>query len=279
MDSAVTTEQDGTSGARAWIGAAPDSAREIGAIDLLDLQLINERQGRDPLPYPFMLTRSTRFEFAEEVARYAAQLPDRLRSGDLSAFAKCLEAWTRAEVTVTGHVQHVPADTASVRVLGFCTGQAGYLLEQRGYADIVDVHAVSPFELGAALAAAMRLERPGRHPRIVAPDDLVIRPAVAVDDDEVVVRHTVSTEPGVKVSVSQMSAYARVQSHWRPARDWGIDPGRETVTWVRLKDDGDYLGAPDRSHGIPLTTALLAERIDRLIAADLEMLREARGDL
>jgi hypothetical protein len=161
--------------------------------------------------------------------------------------------------------------------LAFRTGQAGYLLEQRTDADVVDVYTVSPFELGAAIATAMSLEQPGRHPRIVIPEYVPIRPAV-VDEDEVVVRHDVFTEPGVKVSVSQLSAYAKVQSNWRPTREWGIDARKESLIWMRMKDDGDYLGAPDRSRGIPLTTALLSDRIDGLIAADIEMLHEARGE-
>jgi len=254
------------------------SRRAIGALGLFDLQLINERRGRDPLPYPFMLTRPTGFESADEVAQYAAQLPDRLRSGDLSAFARCLDAFTHADVTVTGHVQYVPPDTPSVRLLAFRTGQAGYLLEQRAGADVVDVYTVSPYELGAITATAMSLEKPGRHPRIVIPEYVPIRPVV-MDEDDVVIRHDVYTEPGVKVSVSQLSAYAKVQSNWRPAREWGIDARKESLIWMRMKDDGDYLAAPDRSRGIPLTTALLCERIDGLIAADVAMLREAHGDL
>lgn len=251
------------------------SRREIGALDLLDLQLLNERYGRDPLPYPFMLTRPARFEFVDEVDRYATQLPERLRSGDLSMFARCLDAWPHADVTVVGHVQYVPADTASIRVLAFRTGQAGYLLEQRADADVVDVYTVSPFELGAAVAIAMRIEEPGRHPRIVIPEYVHTRPG-AEDDEDVVVRHEVFAEDGVKVSASQVSAYARVQSNWLPAREWGINARKESLTWMRMKDDGDYVGAPDRSRCIPLTAALLRERIDGLIATDIEMLHESR---
>ncbi|MGV9799930.1 hypothetical protein ACWDTP_17970 [Mycobacterium sp. NPDC003449] len=280
MGNAMSTTGHPTVGARSdpnRAGGGGVSRREVGALDLLDLQLINERHGRDPLPYPFMLTRPTRFEFVDEVAHYAAQLPDRVRSGDLSAFAKCLDAWTHADVTVAGHVQYIPADTPSIRVLAFRTGQAGYLLEQQADADVVDVYTVSPFELGAAIAQAMCLKGPGRHPRMVIPEYLPIRAAV-VDDDEVVVRHEVFTEPGAKVSVSQLSAYGKVQSNWRPAREWGLDARKESLVWMRMTDDGDYLGAPDRSRGIPLTVALLGERIDGLIAADIEMLREARGE-
>ena len=252
--------------------------REIGALDLYDLQLLNERHGRDPLPYPFMLTRPTRFEFVDDVAAHASCLPDRLQSGDLSSFAKCLDAWAHADLTVTGHVQYVPADTASVRVLAFRTGQSGYLLAQRGDADVVDIFSVSPFELGSAVTTEMRLQRPGRHPKIVIPEYLPVVHAVA-EDDHVVVRDEVPTESGVKVSVSELCAYARVQSNWRPAREWGIDPRKDSLTWMRMKDDGDYLGVPDRSRAIPLTTALLTNRIDDLIAADIEMLNEAREEL
>ena len=253
------------------------SRREIGALDLLDLQLINERHGRDSLPYPFMLTRPTRFEFVDDVARYAALLPDRLHSGDLGAFARCLEAWAHADVTVTGHVQYIPADTPSIRVLAFRTGQAGYLLQQRADADLVDVYAVSPLELGAAVATALSLEKPGRHPRITIPEYVSARTAF-MDTDDVVVRHEVSATSVVDVSASRMSAYAKVQSNWRPPGEWGIDARKESLTWMRIADDGDYLGAPDRSTGIPLTVALLRERIDEQIADDIEALREARQE-
>ena len=265
-------------------GTGPASRREVGALDLLDLQLINERYGRDSLPYPFMLTRPTRFEFVDEMAQYAAQLPDRLRSGDLSAFARCLNALPHADITVTGHVQHVPADVPSVRVLAFRAGQAGYLLKQRADIDVVDVYTVSPFELGVAIATAMSLKEPGRHPRIVIPEYVPLRAAVVdgdvvdEDEDDVVVRHTAFTSPEVNVSVSQLSAYAKVQSNWRPTREWGIDLGKELLVWMRVRDDGDYLGVPDRRCGIPLSVALLRERIDGMIVADVEMLCESRGE-
>lgn len=251
--------------------------REIGALDLLDLHLINQRRGRDSLPYPFMLTRPTRFEFVDELAEYAAQLPERLNSGDLGAFARCLEAWAHADVTVTGHVQYIPADTASIRVLAFRTGQAGYLLEQRADADVVDVYTISPFELGSAIATAMNLGLPGRHSRIVIPEFVPERTADG-DTDNVVVRHDLTAVAGVEVSASQMSAYAGVQSNWRPSREWGIDTRKESLTWMRMRDDGDYLGVPERSTGIPLTVALLRQHIDGLIDADIEALHEARGE-
>lgn len=250
------------------------SRRQVGTLDLLDLQLLNERHGRDSLPYPFMLTTLARFEFADEVAEYAAQLPDRLRSGDLGAFARCLDAWSRVDVTVTGHVQYIHDDTPSIRVLAFRTGQSGYLLQQRDDVDAVDVYTVSPLELGAAVAAAMSLEQPGRHPRVLNPEYVPARPAVVEDD--VVVRHGVSTERGVTVAISQVACFAQVQSNWRPTRHWGIDDRKESLIWVRIKDDGDYLGASDLSSGTPLTTAVLTERIDGLIAADVEMLHESR---
>lgn len=258
-------------------GRVEVSRREVGALELLDLQLITERQGHESLPYPFMLTRPTRFEFVDEIAGYASHLPDRLHSGDLSVFAGCLRALARADITVTGHVQYLPADTPSIRVLAFSAGQAGYLLEQRADADVVDVYAVPPFELGPAIASAMSLEQPGTHPRILNPEYVPAQPAVE-DEADVVVRHGMHTEAGVMVSISQVSAYGTVQSDWRPMGEWGVDPRKESLIWVRIADDGDYLGTTDRSSGIPLTAAILRDRIDDLISDDLETLREARGE-
>jgi hypothetical protein len=281
MSYPTTTAEDHQARKRRNINVSGDDSvtrREVGTLDLLDLQLINERYGRDPLPYPFMLTEPTRFEFVDELAEYASHLPERLRSGDLSVFAKCLDAWTRVDVTVTGHVQHIPGDTPSIRLLAFRAGQVGYLLEQRTDADVIEVSTLSPFELGAAIAQAMGLEAPGRHTRIVIPEFLPSRRAITQDDDDVVVRHDVIDNPGAKVPVSHLTALGTVQSSWRPAREWGIDTRRPSVTWMRMWDDGEYLGVPDRSRGIPLTVALLRDRIDNLIADDIAMLREFREE-
>lgn len=68
-----------------------------------------------------------------------------------------------------------------------------------------------------------------------------------------------------------------VQSHCAPPRGWGVDLGRKVAVCVRLVDDGDYLFGPDLDRAVPVTVQGLADRIDRLIADDVSVLRRRRG--
>src|SRR5437588_866210 len=42
-----------------------------------------------------------------------------------------------------------------------------------------------------------------------------------------------------------VTAFGTVQSHWRPTRRWGVDPGSKQAIWLQVEDDGDYLYQPD----------------------------------
>ena len=44
---------------------------QIGSIDLTDLDILSKSYGRDFLPYPFMLTRPSRFSTRNEYVNYA----------------------------------------------------------------------------------------------------------------------------------------------------------------------------------------------------------------
>lgn len=259
----------------------------VGTIDLLDLEVISEYHGRDFLPYPFMFTQPSRFATQDEELAYTRTVPDRFNHGDLCQFTECVAAYVAADIWVECHVQYIPADTPSLRVMAYYRRKYGYFTVQRPDADAIDVYTVSPHDLGAAICEAVSLAEPGRHPRIVVPEyappphtdfdtagfdtgDLIVRDRV--------VRHSVDSPAEVTISARDITEYATVQSHWRPRRKWGLDYSKPAVIWMRVRDDGEYMYVPDFSHARPMTKPALNERIDGLIGRDIAAVTEARRD-
>lgn len=253
---------------------------KVGTVDLLDLDLVGEQQGRDSLPYPFRFTRPTRFAYLDEVQAYATTLRERVRTGDLASFRRYFEALWNFDIEVSCHVQRMGPDTTCARALAVRHGQQGFLALQPPDADVVDVYAVSPYDLGAAIAESAGLQKPGRHRRIVVPEFSrhLVR-AARDDESSVVIRQSTTQTAEVIVPESSVSAYATVQSRWLPARRWGPDPQKPTLVWISVEGDGDYAYTDDHSHATPLSRGALQERVDLSISADIAMLRESRGEL
>jgi hypothetical protein len=251
--------------------------REIGSISLLELNIISRFYGRDFLPFPFMRTKASGFLSHDEYIEYARSVPDRFTNGDLRTFQQWAGLYANADIRVECHVQYIPADTASVRVVAARRDQAGLLAKQRPDEDIIDIYELSPYQLGSAVAEAAALIKPGRRAGIIIPE-YAPAPNNAAAGDEVTVRHIFDATPSaIEVPRAQVTAFGTVQTHWRPTRHWGIDPGKNLAVWVRIKDDGDYLYKPDFSEATPVTRPLLAERIDRLISEDVKALRQFRN--
>jgi hypothetical protein len=249
----------------------------VGSLDLLDLKVIGEFYGRDFMPYPFRFTQPPRFATKDEADAYANTVPDRFRHGDLRAFEVCVAGYRAADIRVECHVQYIPASTPCVRVVAYRAGELGFFATQRPDADVVDVYSVSPYDLGAAVAEALPLTGPGQHQAMVIPE-YVPRGRAEFDTGPYVIRHTMTSRPEVVVSSSAVSVYAAVQSHWRPSREWGLDRSKQALVWVRIVEDGEYVYTPDYSHARPLSKPILHERIDQLVAEDVEELREYRAD-
>ncbi len=252
--------------------------RHIGSIKLLDLDIIGRHYGRDFLPFPFMFTQPSEFTWRHEYLDYARSVPDRFDNGDLQIFQQCAASYASADIRVECHVQYIPADTPSVRVLAYRLDQAGFLAEQRPDEDTVDIYELSPYLLGAAVAEATVLTTPGRQQSIVIPEYAPTRNTQEDAADDFIIRHAVENAPSAAtVPSAEVTAFGTVQTHWRPTRSWGIDPGKKAARWVRIKDDGDYLYAADFVEARPVTTPLLAEQIDRLITEDVKALRQFRN--
>lgn len=251
----------------------------VGTLDLRDLEVIGEFLGRDFVPYPFMYTQPGRFATEDEASAYETTVPDRFKHGDLKVFAECLAAYEHSDIRVEAHVQYIPSDTPSVRLIAWRSGLLGYLAEQLPDTDAIEIHSLPPYDLGEAISDFLPLDHQGRHPTIVVP---AYAPSAQPDfdrEDFGVRDRTGASSSDTTIPVGDVVAYATVQSHWRPARQWGPDFDKGRVLWIRVKSDGDYIYAPDFSHARPMTRSLLRERIDQLIADDIEVLRElAEGE-
>jgi hypothetical protein len=252
---------------------------QIGSMDLIDLDILSTLHGRDFLPYPFMLTRPSRFSTQSEFDEYAASVPDRFRNGDLRIFQRSCASYLYFDIRVECHVQYIPPDTASIRAVACRVGDAGYLAKQRPDEDVIDVYELSAYELGPAIADTVALTKPGSRPEIVIPEYVdkyapVSNNAYAAEGLRV--RSVVATPTATEVRRADVTAFGRVQSHWRPTRRWGFDRGKKAIVWVRIKDDGEYICSPDFTSARPMERRTLAERTDLLIAEDVKSLRDFR---
>jgi hypothetical protein len=249
----------------------------VGRIALRDLNAISEFFGRDFLPYPFLYRQpATIGDHAE-----ADSAPDRFNYGDLHIFKTWFTTYMSADIRVECKVQYLGGvETPSLRIMAHRSGELGFLASQQPD-DAVEVFTLSPFDLGPAVAGSVALTRPGKHSKIVIPEYVptALDRAEDVVDDAVAssIRQTSVVVPfAVMVPGADVTMYATAQSHWWPARDWGLNRYKRALAWVGIKDDGEYLYTPDGSHATPVNPRTLADRIDRLIGEDVAALRESR---
>ncbi|WP_165618347.1 ESX secretion-associated protein EspG [Mycobacterium talmoniae] len=257
--------------------------RSMGSIHLADLARTCDHHGYEHLPYPFMPETISRRDGHN--TDESPPFSDRFDRGDPRIVREWMEAYARADIWVECRVIHSYADTLDTRILAFRAGTKGFFATQQPNTDTVEVFELSPYELGAAVASSVGLTKSGSHPRIVIPKyvNYFREPAndtEAGDGEFSVLRPVRSTRAGANVTVvsnAEVTALAIVQSHCEPARGWGIDWDKKFVPWVHVRDDGDYIYTADFSHAAPLTEKDLSDRIDRLIAHDVAVLRERLG--
>ncbi|MCB9441554.1 MAG: hypothetical protein H6523_15060 [Mycolicibacterium sp.] len=250
----------------------------VGALDIVDLTAISESHGREFIPYPFQANKPSRFSNSSEYEDYVRSVPDRFYHDDLRIFRQWAGAYVNADLRVECHVRYT-GDTPHVRIMAHRAGELGFFAAQRSDDDVIDVFTVSPYELGVAIAGAVELTEPGKHAEIVVPDYVRhTKPAVESEDaGDLVIKQAVTGISRTEVPHADVTALATIQSHFLPTRKWGVDQNKNGVVWLRVKDDGDYIYAPDFSHATPLTRPALAKRIDLLIAEDIAKLREFRS--
>lgn len=252
--------------------------KRVGRIGLNDLAAISEFSGRDFLPYPFVFRRPVEGDSYDN----AVTAPDRFKHGDLQLFKPWFTTYMSADIRVECEVRHLGGvDTPKQRIMAHRSGQSGFIATQSGD-DPVEVFALSPFELGPAVAGTAALTKPGKNPRIVIPEYVPPAAPRTRGDTEVgalapLNRTGVFSYDYTKVPETAVTMYATAQSHWQPARNWGLDRYKRAIAWVGIKGDGDYIYTPDNSHATPLNARILSERINQLIAEDVLALRAFRG--
>lgn len=257
----------------------------VGTVAVVDLEAACELYGRDMLPYP--LGRSRPVGSLWLLTRDVEPIEDRLHRGDLEWVRAWVEALVRADVSVECRVRYRDADIPDLRLHGKRSGEAGFLAVQRRDPDVVDavdVYAVSPGTLAAVITESVGLVGAGGQPRITVAGDAVGLPTPSESFDEYddfgfpIADDGPRGQDVLAVDEREVVATGTVQSHHEPARDWGVDPERQLLQWVQIRDDGDYLYAPgEAGYAEPLDAAALRDCIDRLIANDLAVLRERRG--
>jgi hypothetical protein len=250
--------------------------RRVGRIDLIDLQAISDSLGRDFLPHPFVVLQPSRFSSQQEYSSYVAAIPERLAKGDLREVKQWVTSYVEADIRVECVVSIVGSPRG--RLLAHRQGQLGFVAAQDSADHVVDVYAVAPFDLGPAIAGSLALSKPGMHAKIVIPG--LVREASAASGKDGLDPRILQRDGGrrpLSAPRSSVARYTRIQSRCQPARDWGFDRNKSTVACVTIKDDGDYIYAPEFEYLTPMTRQSLAGRIDDLIAEDVARLRNLRG--
>jgi hypothetical protein len=256
----------------------------VGSIDLQDLAALCEFLGHEYLPYPLMQTRPAHSAArSRHDADASSSFADRFEHGDLKVFREWMNAYAKADIWIESRILYNPADTPHARILAYRAGEAGFFAWQRPGEDIVDVYRVSAYELGVAIADSVGLTGPGTYSRIIVPKyvDYFRAPANESmgDDYNFSILRPVAVRPratGTVVKNADVAAVATVQSHCNPAHAWGVDWTKKFLVWVAVRNDGEYIYTPDFSRATPLTTQILSDRIDQIIAEDVAALRQRR---
>lgn len=249
----------------------------VGRIDLTDLHAISLYHGREFMPYPFVVRDPERCNIYARTTGSTDSAPDRFNHGDLRLFRQWFTTFLSADIRVECNVQYPGMDTPSQRMLAHRLGGLGFLAIQTADHE-VDVFTLPPHQLGSAVAGSTALTTAGKHAQIIVPE-YVSRPspAAVTNGAATTLSIPIITSPTMtKIPESQVTVYATVQSHWRPAREWGFDRTKDAAVWVRIKDDGDYLYARDYSHAKPMTARNLRDAVDRLISDDILALKRFR---
>ncbi len=250
--------------------------RYVGEIGLADLKAISDFYGREFLPYPFWIAEPHRFATRDEYLAHASSIVSRFQEGDLSIFREWAGTYVDADIRVECHIKYPKRTQPPVRLLAHRMGDRGFFSTQRLKEDTVDVFSLSPFDLGAAIADSVPTGKPGTIPS-VAIVEYGRASKNRIENDGVVVNHRLDDDISIPMlSRSNVVALGTVQSHWRPARRWGLDRSKTGVAWVEIQDQGLYIYDRDLLVARPMTKDLLRERVDRLISEDVAILRELR---
>lgn len=247
--------------------------RSVAEADLQELRIINKQLGGDFLPFPLLYELFTTPVSYDVYASRVSSVMDRFNNGDLQVLTEWFSSYRMADLRVECQVFDEHLD-GPLLIVAHRSGQHGFFAAQRPTGNLVDIYALSPYDIGVSIAQASPLTKAGGHLKAV-----IGSPPRSVDNrgGDVTVRNEVVRSTAVTIPEADISAYGRVQSRWRPAQERGFDEDKPSVRWYRVKNDGDYITAVDSSHLVPVTKRSLGRRIDALIADDVRAVRQSQG--
>jgi hypothetical protein len=232
-----------------------------GSIAVVDLETACEMYGRE-LPAPLGRTRPVGSVWL--LTRDAANLQDRLHDGDLRGVRDWVEAVARADVSVECRVHRPGREGPDLRLHGMRVGDAGFVAVQRTApdgVDTVDIYPAGPAELAATITERAGLVGAGTHPRIAVTGCGDRLPEPAVDDYDGFGFATSETGSGaLAVDGDTVVSIGTLR-----VRDGSVP---ETLQWVQVGADGDYLYVPDAGYAEPVDAATLRRSIAGLIGGD-----------
>lgn len=228
----------------------------VGSVAVVDLEAACEAYGRE-LPQP--LGRSRPVGSVWLLTRDVGPIEDRLRDGDLRGIRGWVEAVARPEVSVSCRLSYSDEDARDLRLHAMVVDGTARVAVQRTDADgvdTVDIHSLWPGDLGAAVAGAIGLTGPGAQPRIAVTGCGDRLPAPAIEErDEF--GFSGMDSGALAVDETEVSGIGAVQIR---ADSWG-----ETLQWVHVDGDGDYLYAADEGYAEPVDATMLRRTLDDLI--------------
>lgn len=251
-------------------------SRELGGLSVLELQTFSDRYGRAFLPYPFRFVKPIPYEYDDELNRYRAELLERSAAGEFDHLRRWLDVQLR-DADIRVECLSVNAKDGGSTMMSATRWRDLGFIAQQDSDDNISVTQVSAYELGVEVAKRTALSgRPGSHRRVVIPSvgirardsnrSASVEPAIFARDED---------DGAVRIEPEELVSGGEVQTVFRRAKRWGRDREKEFIGWVRTTT-GDYVVQSPYEFATPTTRTQLAERIDRLISADVMRIREAR---
>jgi hypothetical protein len=204
-----------------------------------------------------------------------APIEERLEDGDLCDVRSWVEALMRPDVCVECRVDFSDADTLDLRLHGLQSGASGFVAAQRrdgDGVDVIDIHTVAPYALGAVIAKSVGLVGAGNRLRIAVTGRGSALPAAPesidqYDDFGFLIPSAEPRDAALRVVDGRdVAAIGTIRTWQNPDRPGGRDANRQMLQWVQVDGDGDYLyAAGGVGYAEPLNVELLRSCLDELI--------------
>jgi hypothetical protein len=252
-------------------------SRKIGTLTVLELHIFCQEYGRGFLPYPFRFTRPTPYGYLEELDRYRRDLIERLTAGEFAHLRRWLDIQMgEAEIRVESMFMNTSEITAAFSAtrwheLGFIASQVAD--------DIISVSQLSAYDLGPEIGNLAELSgKPGSQPRVTIPSLRVhSRAPKTRSTKSAIIDEIKAVDSPAVIPFDELVAGGEIHTDHRPPRRWAPDRTKEFIGWVTTAD-GDYVVQAPYEYATPVTRRQLIDKIDRLIAGDVEQIRELRAD-